>query len=300
MKPKLLNTLLGVLFLILLLQGCQPDEITTPSNTIEYRSHDCASVCIDPDAPIYYEEDDFIIETAGPNFRRFDYTVYNTLSGFVLEWTYSASTPTPRQLEFEVSGSGFSVPLTYTSSCAAAPNAGSHTFVFDATWASCDVVLFTAKIEDCAGLLKVSKESSYDLVGECILCDDESFTYTTTNNLDITFTYNAGEETGALSNAVVEFTFPQVQNLSLNEDGLYVAPDGKLYTVNNPSNQTVFTWTGDIGCTTEEAVTFVFNHSPDCSAPPAEDGQAIIWTDTKVNGLSVKGTNANIVYTGCP
>ena len=299
MKFNYLSAFISALFLLALLPGCQQDEITTPSAQIGYRSHDCAAVCIDPDAPVYYEETDLVIETAGPQFRRFDYTVYNTLTGFVVEWTYTASTNTPRQLTILVSGAGFSAPLVFTTGCAAGPYSGSHTFDFTADWAACDVVLITARIEDCDDGIKVTKAGTYALVGECVTCDDESFSYTTDNNLDITFTYNAGEETGALTDAVVEFTFPQVIGLTLNEDGLYEAPDGKLYSVNNPTNQTVFTWTGDIGCTTEEAVTFVFSHTPDCSAPPANDGQAMIWTDTKVNGVSVKGTNLNIVYTGC-
>lgn len=294
-----MSAITSALFLLLLLPGCQQDEITTPSAQIGYRSHDCAAVCIDPAAPVYYEENDLVIETAGPQFRRFDYTVYNTLTGFVVEWDYTASTNTPRRLTIVVSGAGFSAPLTFTSVCQQGPFSGSHTFNFTADWAACDVVLLTARLEDCDGLIKVTKAGTYALVGECVTCDDESFSYTTEDNLDITFTYNAGEETGALTDAVVEFTFPQVLNVTLNEDGLYEAPDGKLYSVNNPTHQTVFSWTGDIGCTTEEAVSFVFNQAPDCGAQPANDGQAVIWTDAKVNGISVKGTNANIVYTGC-
>ena len=299
MKPNFYSKLACLLLTFIWLTGCQEDGIAPSGNPISYRSHDCTATCIDPDAPVYHEEDDFIVETAGPNFRRFDYTVYNTLSGFVVDWVFSASTPTPRRLTVQVSGAGFTAPITYTTTCAAAPNSGSHTFVFDADWAACGLVSFTVKLEDCAGLLKESKAGSYALVGECITCDEASFSYATANNLDISFTYNAGEETGALEDAVVAFTFPQVVNLPLNEDGLFVAPDGKLYTVNNPTNQTVFTWIGDIGCTAETATTFVFSHTPDCSAPPANDGKANIWTDMTVNGVSVKGESSNIVYTGC-
>jgi len=299
MKSTFMSAITSALFLLLLLPGCQQDEITTPSTKIGYRSHDCANVCIDPAAPVYYEETDLVIETSGPQFRRFDYTVYNTLTGLVVEWDYTASTNTPRKLEILVSGAGFSAPLTITSLCQQGPFSGSHTFNFTADWSACDVVLLTARLESCDGDIKVTKAGTYALVGECVTCDDESFSYTTENNLDIAFAYNAGAETGALTNAVVAFTFPQVQNLPLNGDGKYVAADGKIYSVNNPTNQTVLTWTGDIGCKTEEAVTFVFSHTPDCSAPPANDGQAMIWTDTKVNGVSVKGSNVNIVYTGC-
>ena len=135
---------------------------------------------------------------------------------------------------------------------------------------------------------------------EAIGCDDESFSYVTTDNLNIVFSYNAGPETGDLTDAVVVFTFPQIMDLELTDDDEYIAPDGKVYTVNNPTNQTVFTWIGDISCDADEAVTFAFSFEPDCSASHANDGKAVIWTDTKVNGESVKGSNANIIYEGCP
>ena len=304
MTLNLRSALCSALLLTLLLTGCQQDELTTPKDgLVTTRSHDCEVLCIDPDAPEYYSESDFVEETGGPNFRKFDYTVYNTLSGVVLVWSYSASTPTPRRLTFTVAGGGFAAPISYTTGCNAPPQNGINTFNFTAPWSGCDVVVLTARLEDCAGVLKVTKGTTYDLVGECINCDEDStFTYTTTNsNLDVVFSYNAGAGTGALEDAVVEFTFPQVMDLSLNEDGNYVAPDGKVYTVNSATNQTNFTWTGDIGCTTEEATTFAFGFAPDCGAGNANDGQAMIWTDTKVNGVSVKNSGTpNIVYSGCP
>ena len=302
MKFNFFRALSSAALLILLVTGCQQDELSTPNGKITTRSHDCALVCIDPDAPVYFPHSDFVTETAGPNFRKFDYTIYNTLTGVELVWSYSASTPTPRRLTFQVSGPGFTAPLSYTTTCGNAPQNGTHSFAFNSAWSACDVIGYTAKLEDCAGLLKTSKTGTYNLVGECTSCDEDStFTYVASNNnLDVVFSYNAGAGTGALTNAVVSFTFPQVMNFVLNEDGLYVAPDGKLYTVNNATNQTVFTWTGDIGCTTDEATTFAFSFTPDCSAPPANDGKANIWTDTKVNGVSVKNINTpNIVYTGC-
>lgn len=296
MKKTLFTTSSFVLLACLFLTGCQQEEVVTPGNSIGARSHDCSLVCIDPDAPVYHEHTDFVLESAGPNFRRFDYTVYNTLSGFVVSWQYSASQNTPRRLTFTVSGGGFSAPVSFTTTCGQAPQSGTTTLNFTAPWAACDDVNFTARLEDCDGLLKASKVGNYDLVGACSTCDDEAFSYSTTDNLNIVFTYNAASE---LTDAVVEFTFPQVLNAELNEDGLYTGADGKLYTVNNANNQTVFTWTGDIGCTSATGSTFAFSHQADCSAPPANDGQAVIWTDTKVNGLSVKGTNTNIVYQGC-
>ncbi len=139
--------------------------------------------------------------------------------------------------------------------------------------------------------------ATHNLVPVCV-CDDESFSVDATNdNLDLLFTYDADIE---LIGATVEFTFPQVINLTLNTSGNYVAPDDKEYTVNNPTNQTVFTWVGDIGCIDLEAETFEFSHSPDCGAGNAKDGEAVIWTDMKVNGASVKNGVPNIKYLLCP
>ncbi|MDT8417913.1 MAG: hypothetical protein RQ864_08910, partial [Lutibacter sp.] len=153
-------------------------------------------------------------------------------------------------------------------------------------------------------------------VAPCTPCDDASFTYETADNQNITFTYNHGEE---VSNVTIAFTFPQVMNSQLNGDGKYVGADGKLYDVNNATNQTVFTWTGPVSCKSGEAETFEFSFTPDCSAPPANDGQALVWTDAKIvaidgvalvdnlltiedeSEINLKEINdlSNIVYTGC-
>ena len=300
-KIPFLMLIAGLLTIsITLFNSCQQDELAKPDVKITARTHDCSAVCIDPLAPVYYDHVDSVRETAGPNYRQFKYTVHNTLTGFVLNWTYTATTPTPRILNFVVSGAGFTVSQSYTSACVTNGTSGSNTFTFTGAWAACGVVSFTANIEDCANLIKATKTGTYNLVGQCVTCGTESFTYTTADNLNITFSYNAGAGTGALTGATVEFTFPQVMNSPLNGAGLYVGADGKLYTVNNPTNQTVFTWTGDIGCTSTTGQTFAFSFLPDCSAPPANDGVAVIWTDTKVNGVSVKGNLTNIKYTGCP
>jgi len=169
------------------------------------------------------------------------------------------------------------------------------------SWVGCETVKFIVLVNrtNCSGGgpgNEVSFEASHILVPTC--CDDESFSVVATNdNLDLLFTYD-GEV--ALSDAMVEFTFPQIMNLELNEDGKYLAPDGKLYTVNNPTNQTVFTWIGDIACIDEEAETFEFSHIQDCSAGNANDGEAVIWTDMKVNGVSVKNGTSPVKYLLCP
>lgn len=150
---------------------------------------------------------------------------------------------------------------------------------------------------------------------DCNPCDEAQFSYETEDNQHIIFTYNHGEEA---SSVTLVFTFPQVLNSDLNEFGQYVAADGKIYEVNNPTNQTVFTWTGYVSCKSAEAETFEFIFTADCSAPPANDGQANIWTDAKIVAIdgeplvddvftpenegpySLKGDLKNIVFEGCP
>lgn len=153
-------------------------------------------------------------------------------------------------------------------------------------------------------------------VENCDVCDDASFGYETEDNLDIKFSYNHDE---VVENLTIQFTFTQVKDKALNEDGKYVGADGKLYEVNNHTNQTVFTWTGAVSCKATEAETFSFHHAADCGPSTANDGTAVIWTDTKiiaVNGVelvddpetqeivegpvSLKGNLPNIVYSGCP
>lgn len=145
-------------------------------------------------------------------------------------------------------------------------------------------------------------------------CDDANFSYITEDNLNIVFSYNHSEE----AELTIAFTFPQVINCELNSENKYVATDSKIYAVNNPENQTVFTWTGVVGCNASEPETFSFAHAADCGPSTAKDGEAIIWTDAKIvaiNGtplvdnpettenegpVSLKGTLSNIVYTQCP
>lgn len=185
-------------------------------------------------------------------------------------------------------------------------------YTFRAQW------LRTGKPEDCSkDFENTGWQVATDnlIVEECPECDPASFSYVTTDNQNITFSYNHGEEVESLTLA---FTFPQVLDMNLNGEGNYEAPDEKIYSVNNVGNQTVLTWTGEVSCKTSEAETFEFSMSPDCGK--GSDGKAIIWTDAKIvaiNGValvddletldinegpySLKGDLANIVNTtSCP
>jgi len=93
----------------------------------------------------------------------------------------------------------------------------------------------------------------------------------------------------AVTGAVVEFTFPHI---------LYFLPhmnnknQQRIYTTNNANNETV------IKCTTDLVKgmnpMFCFLVKVDCSK--GNSGYATIWTDMKVNGVSVKGTIKNKVF----
>jgi hypothetical protein len=94
---------------------------------------------------------------------------------------------------------------------------------------------------------------------------------------------------GAVTSAVVEFTFPHI---------IYFLPhmnnknQQRIYTVNNIENQTV------ISCTTDLVKgmnpMFCFLVKVDCGK--GSSGFVTFWTDMKVNGVSVKGTIKNKVF----
>lgn len=136
--------------------------------------------------------------------------------------------------------------------------------------------------------------SSYNAVPVCQSCDEETFSYEATKAGDdlvnILFTYDAATP---LTDAEVKFTFPQIQDVSV--DGFYTAPDEKVYTVNNNGNNTVFTWTGNIGCTNATATTFEFEVMADCNS----SGKAQIWTSASVNGEEVKNENTPNIRFWC-
>ncbi len=93
----------------------------------------------------------------------------------------------------------------------------------------------------------------------------------------------------AVSGAVVEFTFPQISYFVPHIDN---ENKHRIFTVNNANNQTV------ISCTTNLVAgvnpMFCFIVKADCGK--GKSGFATIWTDMKINGVSVKGTIANKVF----
>lgn len=93
----------------------------------------------------------------------------------------------------------------------------------------------------------------------------------------------------AVTGAVVEFTFPQIKYFLPHMNNLN---QQRIYTVNNVDNQTVITCTTDLVKGMNPM--FCFLVKVDCGK--GISGYANIWTDMKVNGVSVKGTIKNKVF----
>lgn len=108
------------------------------------------------------------------------------------------------------------------------------------------------------------------------------------NNYDL-MTHFQYYSSVAVSNAVVEFTFPHI---------LYFVPHvtnvnkHRIFTVNNVNNQTVITTVTNL--TAGWNPMFCFMVKADCSK--GNSGYATIWTDMKVNGISVKGSIKNKIF----
>jgi hypothetical protein len=95
--------------------------------------------------------------------------------------------------------------------------------------------------------------------------------------------------TEAVTGAVVEFTFPNIQYFLPHMNNIN---QQRIYTVNNVNNKTVIT------CTTNLVKgmnpMFCFLVKVDCGK--GASGYTTFWTDMKVNGVSVKGTINNKVF----
>jgi hypothetical protein len=92
-----------------------------------------------------------------------------------------------------------------------------------------------------------------------------------------------------VTDAVIEFTFPHI---------LYFVPHlgslnkHRIFTANNVNNQTVITTITNL--TTGWNPMFCFMIKADCSK--GNSGFVTIWSDMKINGVSVKGSIKNKVF----
>jgi hypothetical protein len=90
-----------------------------------------------------------------------------------------------------------------------------------------------------------------------------------------------------LENATVEITMPQITSFVNGPS----SPIPQFpFTPNNIDKPTVITWVGNLTIGTPK--TFCIIVEPDCNP----SGKAVIWSDFKVNGVSIKGTIKNKVF----
>lgn len=93
----------------------------------------------------------------------------------------------------------------------------------------------------------------------------------------------------AVTGAMIEFIYPHIEYFIPHMNNIN---QQRVYTVNNTDNQTVITCTVDLSKGRNPM--FCFLVKVDCSK--GNSGFANIWTDMKVNGVSVKGTIKNKVF----
>lgn len=108
------------------------------------------------------------------------------------------------------------------------------------------------------------------------------------NNYDLMahFVYISPE---ALTDAVVEFTFPQILRFFPHVTN---GNKHRTFTVNNVNNQTVISTVTNLNEGWNPM--FCFMVKADCSK--GKSGFSTIWSDIKVNGVSVKGSVKNMVF----
>lgn len=160
---------------------------------------------------------------------------------------------------------------------------------FPAGWEACDYITVKFTTIDGAGFGAMSLPISvnYYLRELCETGCEESFSYSTSDNLSVTFTYISAVS----GHDTIKFTCPHITN--------FTPGDGKSYSVNpgmSHGSPTVLTWIGNV--TACVPITFDLTFTPDCAQN--QSGRVNIWTDFKVNEVSKKNDNTpNIVY-HCP
>ena len=273
-KTKLVSLFAAMTLLVSLTYSCaKEDQSSTPADqkqmNLKSAYVDCQSNCITPGSGIYYEKTGYSTGTIGANSKRIDYTVYNTETDFVVILKYTrtpVNSGSSSTIKVTVNGSDQSKTLINKTSA-------TYTFPLASGWQACDLMNFSI-IETIFNTDKpISISGTYNLIGICISGCTESFSYATSDNKNVVFTFVSPV---SLTGAVVKLTCPHITG--------YTATDGKVYSVNNEKNPTVLTWKGDITACTP--VTFSLSFAPDCGQNNA--GFANVWTDFTVNEDSKK------------
>ena len=159
-----------------------------------------------------------------------------------------------------------------------------YEFDLEEGWASCNAQDYAVRVEGPGTAAEFGK-TTYNLFEICSCEDLLTYTSETVDGLlQVEFTYISAE---TIENAEIKFTFPHISGFTSN--------DGKEYSVNNdknPNQPTVLTYVGDLESCKE--ITFSLTLTPYCNQGNSD--KATIWTDFKVNEVSKKGTNENIVF----
>lgn len=239
----------------------------------------CESVCIEEGKDVYYLKSGTKNGGNNSNTKKVSYNAYNTDTQFIVEVLY--------QITSGSSNATADITITIGSDAKLIEDVSSgttvsHSLDLSQGWQACEIINFTVLQEALGSPINFSE--SYSLIGVCSSTCDESFSYEDNGNNSYTFTYVSSED---MEGAEVKFTCPHIVG--------FEAMDGKQYSV-NPGNvkgsPTVLTWIGDIEACTE--ITFTLLFEADCDQTSSD--KVNLFTDFKVNGVSKKGDNENIVF----
>ena len=196
---------------------------------------------------------------------------YIKMVGFLASDASEPSNPVYNQNV--VSGAGTSLSLDYD---------------IPSEWAFCVEYRFWIRIEGKAGGTETYSINyiPYEICQDC----DESFSYTTTDNLHVVFTYISEID---LEDAILKFTCPQIDYYTANDAKTYSPNPGQMNGTDN-----VLTWTGAI--THCVPITFDLTFTPHCVGTGGGNPHANVWTDFTVNDVSKKLVTPPIGQTEWP
>ena len=283
--------------------SCQKEEtLTNPEERLMLKSvsieADCESDCITPGGPYFIKTYKQYYDEVADKWVQVD--VYNTATQIVYEitssediieiWDVDADTLFYANYSYHSNNGNIKDGTPATQPFIIAQDLATD-------WLACDEienkirVTRKAEANPKANGNSQTFESMYNLIGVCSANCEESFSYETADNKYVTFTYVSDV---FLENAEVKFTCPQIDD--------FTAVDGKEYNVNPGQvngTDNVLTWIGDIEACIP--ITFTLDFEPHCTYNDNSQkwNTPNVWTDFKVNGVSIKGDLPNIVYTGC-
>jgi len=283
-----------ILALFVLLSSCEKESLQDDASRIKVQKYeaaslrtmlaydDCATSCIEEGNEAYYFKSDSQAGSIGRNAKSVGYIAYNTENQFIVEVLYEITSGTSNakaDITVEIEGNIAQMEEVQSGTVVR------HSINLPEGWQACDMVSFSVLQEALGSPIEFN--DSYSLIGVCPSGCDESFNYDENEDGSYTFTYLSSED---LYDAEIKFTCPHIKG--------FETQDGKEYSI-NPGNShgspTVLTWNGDIEACSE--ITFTLSFDAVCEQNNA--GKANLFTDFKVNGLSKKGDNENIVF-ACP